>query len=330
MATGGSFSRDYELVRVAVTLVLKDESFSLPSMPARAARDSAEKLLEWSAEQQNKTAWAAFAEELVRCLNCCFCESRSGCMRSTRERMWESFFKLRSSQAFKDLWAKFLRDSIRCEPACPIFFQFITDAIMEELIRDHFPAVESSQKTTKASLDYEERNALRYTAGYVVRDLEKKIRRSAHPLKKELLLCILELLESGVEEEDDSAMWVKSVDRGRLVHVNDMLYTFFLAMELVLRRHLASHRASELSALTATKNVADDSDVKFYWSMLSASCEEDDAQILLQMIVSRWTTLRGFSFTSALMEKYKQSVRKNVQKSKGVRKQLQTPGPSTQ
>ena len=179
---------------------------------------------------------------------------------------------------------------------------------MEELIRDHFPAVESSQKTIEASLDYEERNALRYTAGYVVRDLEKKIRRSAHPLKKELL-CILELLESGVEEEDDSATWVKSVDRGRLVHVNDMLYTFFLAMELVLCRHLASHRASELSTLTATKNVTDDSNVKFYWSMLSASWEEDNVQTLLQMIVSRWTTLRGFLFASALMEKYRVFVK---------------------
>ena len=140
--------------------------------------------------------------------------------------MWEGFFKLRSLQAFKDLWAKFLCYSIRCEPACPIFFQFITDAVMEELIRHHFPAKETSQKTTEASLDYEERNALHYTAGYIVRALERKIQQSAHPLKKELLLYILKLSESGVEEEDDSATWLNSVDFGRLVHIKDTLYVF--------------------------------------------------------------------------------------------------------
>ena len=147
------------------------------------------------------------------------------------------------------------------------------------------------QKTTEASLDYEERNALCYTAGYVERAVEKKIQWSAHSLKKELLLCISELSESGVEQEDDSATWLKSVDRGRLVHVNDMLYTFFVAMELALRRHLASHQASELSTLTATKNVLDNSDVEFYWFMLSVSWEEDNAQTLVQIIVSCWTTL---------------------------------------
>ena len=53
------------------------------------------------------------------------------------------------------------------------------------------------------SLSYEEKNALRYTAGYnVPRALKKKIDRSSHPLKKELLLCLLNLSEeSGIEGE---------------------------------------------------------------------------------------------------------------------------------
>ena len=81
--TGGSFPHGCELVRIAVTLVLKDESFSIPSTPARAVQDSAEKLLEWNAEQRSKSAWTAFAEELVRCLNYYFCQPRSRCMHST-------------------------------------------------------------------------------------------------------------------------------------------------------------------------------------------------------------------------------------------------------
>ena len=48
--TGGCSSRDCELVRVALSLVLKDEGFALPSTPASNARDSADKLLEYSSQ----------------------------------------------------------------------------------------------------------------------------------------------------------------------------------------------------------------------------------------------------------------------------------------
>ena len=62
----------------------------------------------------------------------------------------------------------------------------------------------------------------------------------------------------------------------------------------------------------------------FYWSIISVNWEEETAEVLLCMIVEHWITLRGVSTASALIEKYKQQSKKNVQKSKGVRKRLQT------
>ena len=116
---------------------------------------------------------------------------------------------------------------------------------MEDLIRRHFP-VDAAPKTAEASLDFE-KNALHYTAGYI----QKKIQQLAHPMKKELLLCVLELMESGGENEDlaESAAWLNTIDCGRL---NDLLYILFLAMELALRRHLATSQASDLCTLKAT------------------------------------------------------------------------------
>ena len=65
------------------------------------------------------------------------------------------------------------------------------------------------------SLSYEEKNALRYTAGYIPRALKKKIDRFSHPLKKELLLCLLDLSEEfGIEGE--SCERINSIDRGGL------------------------------------------------------------------------------------------------------------------
>ena len=57
------------------------------------------------------------------------------------------------------------------------FYQFVTDTLMEELIKHHFPVAAAKNEQHDAPLDYEEVNTLRYTAGYVTRALTKKVRK---------------------------------------------------------------------------------------------------------------------------------------------------------
>ena len=71
-----------------------------------------------------------------------------------------------------------------------------------------------------------------------------------------------------------------------------------------------------------TDNILKNEDVLFYWSMLSADWSEGNAEVLIHIVIELWITIRGFSYVSAWMEKYKASQKKTVQKSKGVRKQL--------
>ena len=70
-------------------------------------------------------------------------------------------------------------------------------------------------------------------------------------------------------------------------------------------------------------------DVLFYWSLISADWEDGESKALLMMIIDMWITIRGFSFASAWIEKYKLANKKSVQKSKGVRKQLIPPPTDT-
>ena len=137
--------------------------FLLPSPSAERARKSAELLLEWMSEPTNQPSTIAFASNMIDNLLKCF-ESRRT-VRKGRERIWENYYKLRSSEAVRAVWATLLRESIGGD-ACPIFFLFVTDAIMEELIEQHFPVEPAHiSKQHSASLSYEEVNALRYTAG---------------------------------------------------------------------------------------------------------------------------------------------------------------------
>ena len=73
---------------------------------------------------------------------------------------------LYSSEGFVTRWAQFLKATVGTE-ACPIFYQFVTDSIMEVLIKEYFPLEVACSEQKLASLDYEEVKALRYTAGYV-------------------------------------------------------------------------------------------------------------------------------------------------------------------
>ena len=99
----------------------------------------------------------------------------------------------------------------------------------------HCP-LESSEATATAhsALTYEEINAIRYAAGYVPRALKKKLTKSAH-LKEDLQLCVLDLLDDGDEESNESQDWIVSINRRGLTHINHNTFELFLAMEHKLR-----------------------------------------------------------------------------------------------
>ena len=75
---------------------------------------------------------------------------------------------------------------------------------------------------------------------------------------------------------------------------------------------------------TARKCLIKNEDVQFYWSMISSNWEDKESSTLLSMIVDVWIKVRGYSHTASIMELYKRKTKKAVQKSKGLRKNLQT------
>ena len=63
--------------------------------------------------------------------------------------------------------------------------------------------------------------------------------------------------------------------------------------------------------------------MQFHWAVLSQEVNDpEDAQELLNEIVTLWVTVRGFSITASWLEVYKKAEKKTVQKSTGLRKGL--------
>ncbi len=134
---------------------------------------------------------------------------------------------------------------------------------------------------------------------------------------------MLDLTDDEDETEDDSKDWLNLVDRGGLNHVTDTMYLLIASMELEVRQHLRiSDPQTTGITETVMKGITENEDVLFYWSMVSVNWAEEESRVLLGMIADLYITIRGFSFASAWMERYKQAHKKTVEKSKGLRKQL--------
>ena len=294
----------------AVSAVLIDDGFSLQPPSSQSASTTAKQLLQWLSQPQHRSEVARFTQSLGASLEACFQDSgRSVNVR--REKMWCEYHKLRTSVEYIESWTSFLSQSIGVK-ACPIFYQYVTDIVFKEMIKKRYRIMPVQSGTEESSLTYEEINALRYAAGYVPRAVGKKLRKSKHPLRAELTLCIMDLVDDANDVEDQSQDWIKAIDRGGLTHVNDMTYQVFLGMELIVRRQLRGGQFIDRPKLQ--KEVCEDEDVLFYWSMVSGDWDEE-SQALLNLIVDLWITIRGFPYASAWMEQYKAANRKSVQKS---------------
>lgn len=308
--------------------MLEDGGFKIPSANAANARTAAVKLQEWTTREENATVLQSFAAGITARLNTAF-DSGAKQIKRQREKMWAKYHSIRTSSDFLSQWSCFT-SSVLGEPATLTLTQHLTDLMFKQLIQQQFPQEESSgAESDLPALSLHEQNALRYAAGYVCRNLRRKLERSSHPLKEELVVGIMDLLncedDNDDKEEACSETWLNTVDRGGLWHVSDETFMVFQSMEEVVRQHFRKWKVRSLSSggkQALVSKISTDEDVRFYWCIVAADFGEAEEKILLDMIIDLWITVRGFAFVSGWIEQYKQSKKKSLQKSKGLRSGL--------
>jgi len=207
----------------------------------------------------------------------------------------------------------------------PVLYQHLTDLLFKILIKHKYSVGDATTKQP-SPLTNNEANALRYVAGYVCRHLRKKIKASAHPLKEEMILCLMSM----VKDKSDTSRglceeWTDMVDRGGLWHVKENTHSFFLTLEEEIRTLLPSLLIEERRKEQIVEKLFSSEDVQFYWLIVGAEFDEDDKDVhskLLKLIIELFVTIRGFSYASGWMEIYKQDNKKGTQKSKSLRKRI--------
>ena len=115
------------------------------------------------------------------------------------------------------------------------------------------------------------------------------------------MLCLDDLLEDQSEEQNESPDWLKAINHGGLLCVNNMTFELFLTMERELRFHLSSN--PEFGGSEIKIHPKQSEDVLFLWAIIGAGWEEEYCSYLLGMVVDMWVCIRGFSQATAWIER---------------------------
>ena len=240
-----------------------------------------------------------------------------------KERVSSQFHALRSSSTFEDRWCKFLSGcSLQAEP---LFYQQVSSEIIMRLVEEANPAP-SIRCVQEEVLTYEDENTVRYMGGYILRALRKENRKCSGILRQ-----LRDLINDNDDTEPaESEEWVCSVDRGGLLRITEEMYDVLKAIEYVTRSFYNRKSAGkEECREKIVEGILDASEVQFYWSLASLQMDEESSEIILEQIVNKWVTIRGYSFTKSILEQFKKDSKKSTEKAKPLRSTLCTSSSST-
>ena len=249
----------------AIGAVLEDPLFSTTSPVAVDALQSAKVLQDWCVSENN-TVVVSFTAKLFTDLEGALILP-SGRHQFNKDNILQQYFCIRSSKAFISRWTKFLGQA-NASPA-PTLYQHLTDIIYRKLLKEKY-VIPSTPSSISEDISVTEGNALRYAAGYVLRQVSNKIKRSSYESKDDMDDCIKKLVLCDKESEEDTADdWIKLVDRGGLWHVRVPPFRFYLHSKR-MRQYLA-----QLVSVAATPDLRSkffakvimDEDIRFYWSI---------------------------------------------------------------
>ena len=281
-------------------------------------------------------AFDKFSSELVMCLQQRIhsVTSRLRSNSSKRGKLWSAFHTLRTSDTMTSLW-KVLISSLGIVVDDPLLEQTVYQEVFERCVRDYFsgthhPRVGDEDEDMDVTLSADEMNVIRYVDGYVARTLLKKYEKKDGEMHSQFITCLGEMAVEGEGEDmlTYTRNWFELVNRGGLYPINDVTFSLFANIEICVRSLLPKHIIKSNSDKETFKaNVHDkvfkNDEVQFHWALLSQDIDSpEDAETLLQDIISLWVTVRGFSMAASWMEVYKSNEKKNTQKSTGLRKSI--------
>ena len=197
--------------------------------------------------------------------------------------------------------------------------------IVERLFTGHAEVELPTCPSSTRDFSEIEENTIYYAAGYTIRKLLKKFNQMDSRKSMDFLDVLNNMLgedQASIEAHstymDYVKAWVRTNDRGGLMHVSLDTFHCFKAIETVIYKFLKSGATKE----EVTTQAFISENVRLHWMLICDLPNKAECLELLQNVIEIWFTVRGFSLAGKLFEDYKKATKSNVCGKKGLRKEL--------
>jgi len=263
-----------------------------------------------------------FSANVTAKLKLCFVTTQKS-KRLKQAKMWGEYHKLRTSPEFKAEWHKFLETSVMKQQPMVAFYQYVTHELFKELIKLEFTVNDAVDHKPLPPLTHEEKNAIRYIAGYVCRKIHSRIKESSCPGRTEMMLCLSDMNGGDIDDEEHTDEWLRKINRGGLWKVTDEVYQLFLMLEQELKKEISSDGGTEQDKKTKIiEQLLGNEDLLFQWCFCTNDLPTEFNIPLLKQIIELFMTVHGHGYASSCLELYKERNKKTLSKKKALRTNL--------
>lgn len=251
-----------------------------------------------------------------------------------REKVWQRFSLFTSSDDYNSIWNGVFRVIGAQQPSSTLAF-YTSFHLFIRLWEHKFPIKiqNESRMTTPCDLTYDERNAIWYVGGYVLRKIQMEM--NSEDNAKEILEGLMDGDETGENEDSDNAtlemsheQWLASINRGGLTKCSNDFYEYLLTVEQRMQKLLFEMETN--SSLGNPKEqieiITSDELVQQSWIHAlrrePMSTQHQLETLIQTKVISLYLKIRAFAFTKKKIEQYKIDKQEGLQKTKGLRKQI--------
>ena len=231
--------------------------------------------------------------------SCCIADTSSS-VDAKREKSYKMFYERRIS-AIPKHWDEF-HVALGLEGPDPVwtqtvnrllFNQEIIASIKRDGLLEHRPVV--VPRHDKASLGTDEENIIIYMAGYIPFKLLKVYKKKDSAEAADVVDFLSGMSQPGPEDDFYyyTQEWTKAISRGDVFEVSSDVFSFFLQLDVAMRKLLSKHLISGVINRDEVMDaVMKDEDVMFQWAMLSCQLSNEGNQTVLKQVIE---TLDGNS-----------------------------------
>ncbi|MDA8002401.1 MAG: hypothetical protein MPL62_14075 [Alphaproteobacteria bacterium] len=279
------------------------------------------------AEEQQEL-FERFAKHLMHLIRSCIAEPAASKDRR-REKSYSLFYSKRIGE-LKKLWND-IHSQLRLPQHDPIWTQSLNQILFNQSLVSCIGVARQEQQPTGCTVSEEpamgtdEENIIRYMAGYIPFKLMKVYEKRDTQEDANVLDCLSDMAIAGPVDDfyAYTQEWTKSVNRGGLFEVKDVVFTFFRKLEILTRSLLPQHLlAGTVSKEDVHAHILQDEDLLFNWDIISCQLSHETSRQLLKDVADLWLTIRGHAFVKQIMEEHKAEKGKLTKKSKALRKQI--------